>query len=491
MGTQPAFVCPVKINSSMARLLDSDLSGYVDQVLEYFGVPGATIAVVGRDGSLVQPWGLANQGTEVPATPDTPFAIGDCSKAFTAVATALLVDDGKLQWDDPARKYLPEFSHPDSWVADHVTIRDLLAMRTGHGRRGIIDWGRNPNLARLDIFRRLREIPPACGFRERYSGSDVGYSAVAEIVSRICGVSFDRFLAERLFDPLGLDAAFLKQGSVTGRGDCAVPHADGQDGVQPFELPESWGAEGASCIYLSAADAARWMSFHLNKGRLGRQPLVSRQAMDEIHGPQIIARPDRRRGEQFSDYCMGWMAADLAGRRILYHDGRDMGAVARLTLDPENKIGVFVALNLASAAAISAISYRLLEAFTGDSLTDWAPKFKSWMAEDADRSRLAVLEKFDPEASGTGPAPIDNGAGTYRSPVYGEINLIPDNDGLTMRVAEGSLFDATLRHVKGGIFEAHHLHPGMAGTANRVRIVAGSGQVAFLDHPEMGEFHLT
>lgn len=472
----------------MVHLLDSDLSGYVDQVLEYFGVPGATIAVAGRYETLVKTWGVVNQGAEAMVTPDTPFAIGDCSKAFTAAAAALLVDEGKLQWDDPVRDYLPEFSHPDSWVADHVTIRDLLGMRTGLGRRGIVDWGRNPDLPRLDIFRRLREIPPACGFRERYSCSDVGYSVVAEIVSRLAGVSFERFLAQRLFDPLGLDAAFSNQGSVTGREDCAVPHADRQDGVQPLGLPESWGAEGASCIYLSASDAARWMSFHLNQGRLNRQPLVSRQAMDEIHGPQIIARPDRRRGEQFSDYCMGWMAADLAGRRILYHDGRDLGAVARLTLDPEHKIGVFVALNLASTAALSAISYRLLEAFTGDSLTDWAPKFKTWMEEDADRSRLALLEKFDAEASATTPTPISSCAGTYRSPVCGEINLIPDGDGMMMRVAEGSLFDATLRHVKGGIFEAHHLHPGMAGTANRIRIVAGSSRVAFLDHPEMGEF---
>ena len=172
----------------MAISFDAELDAYIDTVLEDYGVPGAAITVV-KDGAVyLKSYGVKRIGTEDRIGENTAFLIASCSKAYTAAAIALLVDEGALGWDDKVHEVLPEFTVYDPWITRNLTIRDLLTMRIGLQRQGIVEWGRNYDIAHEEAFRRLQYTGPECGFREKHVNLNPAYSAISVIVERVSGL---------------------------------------------------------------------------------------------------------------------------------------------------------------------------------------------------------------------------------------------------------------------------------------------------------------
>lgn len=188
--------------SSLSRQIDS----FVEEVQQRWEVPGLAVVVVRRDGPIhVGAYGVRNVETSVLADADTAFTIGSCSKGFTSSLAAALADAGKLDWDEPVRKYLPTFHLYDPWISDHVTLRDLLANRTGLSRASVGEYG--SDLSRADLLQQAHYIQPACGFRDQFSYCNVGYAAVAEAMAASVGRPFEHAMDEYLLRPLGLTEA--------------------------------------------------------------------------------------------------------------------------------------------------------------------------------------------------------------------------------------------------------------------------------------------
>lgn len=182
--------------------LTADLDRFVEDVRRHYRVPGIAVAIV-RGGQVIHvaAYGLRRLGSDATADIDTAFAIGSCTKAVTSAVAAALVDDGKFGWDDRVRTYLPDFQLHDPWISDHVTIRDLLANRTGLSRASVGEYG--SDLSRADILQRTQTIPSACGFRDQFAYCNIGFVAAAEAMAQCSGATFDRLVDQHILRPSG------------------------------------------------------------------------------------------------------------------------------------------------------------------------------------------------------------------------------------------------------------------------------------------------
>ena len=178
----------------MTNSFDAALDAYIDTVLEDQGVPGAAIAVVKDGAAYFKCYGVKRVGTGDKVGENTAFLIASCSKAYTAAAIAALVDEGSIGWDDKVQEYLPEFTVHDPWITQNLTVRDLLTMRIGLKRQGIVEWGRNYDIPHEEAFRRLQYTEPECGFREKHVNLNPAYTALSVIVERLSGLDFADFI---------------------------------------------------------------------------------------------------------------------------------------------------------------------------------------------------------------------------------------------------------------------------------------------------------
>lgn len=362
----------------MSATLNPVLKTYVDATRDYFGAPSLALTVVKGEETVIETLGTVKVGG-ARITADTLFSIGGCSKAYIAAAAALVVGDGRLGWDDPVHDHLPEFVLPDPWITRNLSVRDLLGQRIGLAPTGHDGWDASAsNLADARVFGTLAEGSRITGFRERHQPLPLAYAAVAEIVARVSGVPFATFIAERLFQPLGLDRTVWTDGWPNSPLETALPHRTDGGKLIAVEPPGT----GESGVFTSAADSAVWMRLNLRRGFLGRQPIVPWSSMIDLHTPQILTEPDPRLGEVIAGYGMGWRITNYADARILHHEGHGPGTSAITLLMPHENLGVAVRIGLNCPPAVRAVTYRLMDAFLKRPETDWAPRFKAWADED-------------------------------------------------------------------------------------------------------------
>lgn len=359
----------------MTATLNHELRSYIEATRDYFAAPSVALTVVKGEETVLETFGTTRVGGDTPVTNQTLFTLGEGSRAYTAAATALLVDKGLLSWDDRVQSYLPEFVLPDPWITENLTLRDLLGQRVALEPLNFGSSGQDT------CFGDLEDTTRITGFRERYTPLPIAYRAMAEIIARVSEQSFADFLKQQLLDPLGLEQTFSAN-TWPELADLAQPHSDGPNGAVPLDPAEYSSCEGNGGIFTSAVDSAIWLRVHLRRGFLDRTPIIKWTSMIDILSPQIVAEPETRRGEVLAGYGMGWRIANYADAQILYQEGHEAGTSALNLLLPRENLGIAVRLGLDCPPAVCAITYRLLDAFLNRSPVDWAPKFKAWAEED-------------------------------------------------------------------------------------------------------------
>jgi CubicO group peptidase (beta-lactamase class C family) len=289
-------VCFIALLLGRASLAQSaappDLDDYVARVLKEFDVPGLSIAIV-KDGKVVltKGYGIRKLGDPTPVDADTLFPIASNTKAFTTAALATLVDAGKISWDDPVYQRLPGFQMNDPYVAHEMTIRDLLTHRSGMGLgEGDLLWLPPSTYTRDDIIYKLRFMKPHSSFRSGFAYDNLLYIAAGQIIPAVTGQSWDDYIKERIFVPLGMSSSTTTNRAFKPAGNYASPHSkvDGKLQVVPFWETDKVAPAGA--INSSAVDMAKWVLVQLNHGKFldrdGR--LFSEQQSREMWSPQTI-----------------------------------------------------------------------------------------------------------------------------------------------------------------------------------------------------------
>lgn len=449
------------------RALDPALDREVEAILEEQRIPGAAIAVVRGDESYLKPWGVRRAGGSERVTETTAFDIGSCSKAFTTTAAALLAAEGRLRFEDPIREFVPELEYRDPWMSEQATVRDLLTNRVGLARHLPLEYFMNGDVANTELLRRTRFVPQGVPFRDRLAYSNHGFVAVSLAIERISGMPYGRFLEERLFGPLGMRHSASGRRAFEILAERAEGHTLVEDRITPIGEPGFDNYEGAGCVFCCATDAARWLQFHLSRGRVGDQVLVPEQLMDELHAPQAVIQPADRNlafcppDALHACYAYGWASSDFCGRRLVQHGGAMAGFRAQTAFLPEEGIGVAVYLSVADDV-MAAISYHLLERLLGRTPLDW-PGLARAASEQASR-QMAALVGFAVPCQEGAPHSLDlsSYAGRYGHPGAGTVRVVMEKDRLVLQLLDARIWDSALVHLGEEVFELQCLHQSVA-----------------------------
>jgi CubicO group peptidase (beta-lactamase class C family) len=444
----------------------ADLDAWVARSMQTFEVPGLSLAIV-KDGKVVlaKGYGVRRLGDPTPVDEHTMFGIGSNTKAFTTAALAGLVDAGKLSWDDPVYQRLPGFVMYDPYVSHEMTIRDLLTHRSGMGlgEGDLLLWPRS-TYTRDEIIYKLRFMKPASSFRSHYAYDNLLYVAAGQIVPAVTGVSWDDYIRQHIFAPLGMAHSNISSADFKPGDDYAFPHerVDDKLRVIPFEVLDNVGPAGA--INSCAADMAKWVQLQLNRGQFADRDgrLFSGRQSKEMWSPQTILPiadpPPALAGlkPNFADYALGWRLLDYHGRKLVGHTGGVAGFVSRVMLVPEENLGVVVLTNAEEDGAFDSILYYVLDRYFNLPSTDWIAAFKS-VKDMQEKEAAETMKKAEgARAADSKPClPLEKYAGTYNDAWYGPITIRQENGRLVINFDHTPTMTGDLQHWQYDTFKAH------------------------------------
>jgi CubicO group peptidase (beta-lactamase class C family) len=422
--------------TSTAALDWSAFDKYVAQAARDWHVPALAIAVV-KDDSLVfaKGYGVLQVGTDKRADEHTRFAIGSTTKAMTSTALAMLVDEGKLRWDDRVAKYIPELELYDPYVTRELTVRDLLTHRTGLPGTDLLwyQW----HYSTPEIIRRLRFVKPESSFRSNWEYQNVMYSLGGTIVERVSGMPWDAFIRQRIFAPLGMNESETTVAAIAGKPNVAVPHYEIRDTVRVAAVRSTDAIAPAGSVWSSVSDMSKWMRFILDSGRVGSKQLVKPATFRELIAPQIRAPLDEYPALQlakpsFFSYGLGWFIQDYRERPVWMHTGSIDGMCAIIGLLPNEHVGVYVLENLDHAEVRHALMYSVFDLYAGGSTRDWSADLHGLFdkARAARTSHMATAQ----QPAGKPSLPLDQYAGTYADSTYGNVVVAFANGKLTAQI---------------------------------------------------------
>ncbi|WP_207504604.1 serine hydrolase [Telluribacter humicola] len=436
------------------------LDAYFANAQKAWGVPGMSIGIV-KDGKVVfaKGYGVATQGTTTPVNEKTLYAIASNSKAFTSALMGMLVQEGKLNWDDKVKDHLPYFTLSDRYAGENATIRDILSHRVGLGTfSGDIVWY-NSDFTSEQIIRRAQYLPMAYPFRAGYGYSNVMFITAGEIIRKVTGKTWYENVKERILDPLSMTRTIVNVDQVAKLGNAASPHALINNTTHkpiPYTSWEEIAATGG--LISSVEDLNKWMIFNLNNGILGKDTLLTprtRNMVWAVHNsfPIDLTKPNDF-GTLFAGYGLGWGLRDYQGHLRVSHTGGYDGMITSVNLLPDQNLGVVILTN-GLKAPINALAHYTFDAFLGRPETDWSKKDLDRTNQSyANDTRVADLKAK--RILNTKPTqPLSAYAGTYHTDVYGDITVREANGALEISFEHTPNLNSTLSHWHYDTFQMH------------------------------------
>ncbi|EYF04921.1 Beta-lactamase [Chondromyces apiculatus DSM 436] len=467
------------------------IDAHVEEVMRAWQVPGLALAVVKDDAVvLARGYGVRELGKPERVDERTLFAVASCTKAFTAAVLGTLVDEGKLGWDTPVAKHLPDFAMHDPYVTAHMTARDLLTHRSGLPGYAADHLWQGSSFGRDEILRRMRHQKPAGEFRVMYGYSNVMYIAAGQLAAAVAAAvaeggaekGWDDLVRERLLQPLGMNASTTLSKARAAAANVAAPHMVIDGAVRPIPMPDLDNVAPAAGLASNAVEMAAWLRLHLGRGTFEGKtilsPAVAREMMTAQRVLPVTEEDEAREGTHFSAYGLGFSLYDYRGRKVARHSGEMDGMRALVAMVPEERLGVVVLTNLTPHGVTDAVIYRVLDGYLG------APE-RDWSGELLARRRDAEAKKRDEEAaevkardaSKKPSLPLSGYVGTYEDALSGPAEVTLREGRLSFRY--NAKYEADLEPWEGDTFRATWRDPFIATWAGRrITFTPGEGGTA-------------
>lgn len=426
--------------------------------LEAFGAPGVALGVVRLEGGdWMQGYGVRALGRPDRVDADTLFAVASNTKAMTAAGLAVLIDEGKLGWDDPVTRHLPDFAMNDAITTQLMTVRDLLTHRSGLplGAGDLMIWPTTTH-TRQDVFNGLKYLKPVRGFRVGYDYDNVLYVVAGILIEKLSGQTWEAFITERILRPAGMATA-VPAPSLVRNPNLAGRHARlggpvygmGEMTLVPRQETDSFAPAGG--VQANVRDMMNWLRLQLSRGRAadGRQVWKPEQT-DQMWAPQTIIRssmgptPEEPGRALFNTYALGWNVFDYRGEKVVGHSGGMNGQITYTAMLPARGVGVVVLTNAEEGAVLNGLRNVLLDRVIGAPAFDWLAYWKALDRKNKDQvlADLAAAESGRPPG---GPSqPLERYAGLYRDPWYGDMRITLDGGRLRIRMLKTAAFDGPL-----------------------------------------------
>lgn len=436
-----------------------ELESFIQQTLAQWHVPGVAVAVI-KDCQtiLCDGFGSRNLAQNLPVTADTLFPIASCTKAFTATCLALLVEEGKLEWDKPVRHYLPAFKLHDPHATELMTPRDLLCHRSGLPRHDVMWYA--ASFTRQEVFDRLRYLEPSASFRGTWQYQNIMYMVAGLVVQEITGLTWEAFVKQRIFDVLGMGRTNTSTTVTQADNNHSRPYLYRDEVLRevPYYGADEKEATGpAGTINSCISEMARWLSVHLNKGQWGNTTLVSRHNLGEMHKPHFFIDDPRSRerfGFDFYSYGLGWFMYTYKGQMLLEHGGNLDGFSSLVSFMPRHNVGIVVLSNGEGShnAIPHTLSFTLYDRLVGLEPTDWNGRYGKWYSEIHAAQKQSKSKTAEERRPSTPAHALEEYVGEYEHPGYGMYAVRPRSDSLELVANNKTVMPMT--HYHYDIFEA-------------------------------------
>ncbi|RFS14399.1 serine hydrolase [Emticicia sp. C21] len=456
------FALIIVLNNAEAQTITStEIDNLVEKTLKTFGVPGIAVAVV-KDGKVIHSkgYGVSSLNTKQKVDENTLFGIASNSKAFTAAALGMLVDEKKVKWDDKVRDFIPEFKMYDPFVTEEFTIKDLLTHRSGLGLGAgdLMFWPDSNNFSKKDIIHNLRYLKPVSSFRTKYDYDNLLYIVAGEVVKRVSGMEWEDFIEQRIIQSLGMSQTAASFRRLKNKSNVIDPHAPVDGVVKVIRRDWSEVANSAGGLYSNIVDMSKWAIAQINKGKYGNgKQLFSEEVHDEMWTPQTIlpVRGTNSYNTHFASYGLGWNLSDVKGYKQASHTGGLAGIVTQVTLIPELKLGIIVFTNQQQGAAFTTITNTIKDSYLGVKGIDRLKENSDRVTQSfANAKKITDQIWKDIEAQQKSAIKLDNNlfTGTYHDKWFGDVEIAMKNGKLWFTSKRSHLLNGEMFPYKGNTY---------------------------------------
>ena len=446
--------CPAPSAAAIPAIDTAGLDAYIEKGLKDWQLPGLSVAVVQNGRPVyVKGFGVRALGAPQKVDAQTLFGMMSTTKAMTALAVAMLVDDGKLAWDDPVSKHLPGFALSDPFVTRDLKVRDLLTHNSGLGNTDLL-WARG-DLDSKQIIARLRDVPLSYSLRGGFAYQNVMYQVAGEVIEAAAGERWEQVIQKRILTPLNMDRSRPTLDAMKAMRDGNVSRAyfeiDGRIRAIAESPVDAVPAAGAA--WTTAADAAKWLDFLLNDGCTGGKRLVSSANFRALLKPQVMVPANefyptaRLTQPHWTSYGYGWFQQDYRGRFVAMHTGSMDGRTAIIGLMPDEQLGIAIFGNLDHAEFRHALLWKLFDVYTSAEPRDWSTEFLALYGGMKTEAKAMEAKEEKARVVGTTPThALADYTGRYLHKVYGDVVISRKGDALYIAFGRLPENAGTLRH---------------------------------------------
>lgn len=459
-----------------SRLQDFDAN--MEKLLQDWNAPGVGVGIVAFDKLVFSKgFGYRDYDKKLPITPKTLFQIGSNTKLFTAVAAGMLVEEGKLTWDEPIRDSLPAIRFYNNELNNTVTLRDMLGHRTGISRHDFI-WYQS-DFTRKELFERLKYLEPETQLRQTFIYNNLMYGAVGYIIELLSGKTWEDFVFEGILKPLEMDTTVYTIGDMLKYDDYGVPFTEKRDRNEIYKIPyyeETVGIAPAGAIISNINEMSHWLIALMNDGKYtGNQVLPASilKATLEPAIPQPNVLGERLGWWELLNpvYGMGRMMASYRGNLLTYHTGGIDGFHSKVSFLPQEKLGVIIfAIGDHCASLVNIVTYNIYEQLLGLNQTPWSERWLDLRLKSKEAGKEARGKAGTEKIPNTKPShSMADYLGEYEHPAYGILKIVMKDEQL----------EFNFRKLKFGL---SHFHYDRFDTPDDERY--GKYSVNFLTNPQ-------
>jgi CubicO group peptidase (beta-lactamase class C family) len=456
-----AFTFSVSI--TYAQMTSTEVDQLVEKAMKKFNVAGVAVAIV-KDGKIVHEkgYGVKSVDSKQKVDQNTNFAIASNSKAFTVAALALLVEEGKLSWNDKVIKYIPEFRMYNEYVTGNFNVQDLLTHRSGLGLGAgdLMIFPDGSDFTVNDIIANLQYLKPVSAFRTKFDYDNLLYLVAGEIIARVSGMTWEAFVSKRIFEPLQMDNTFASIAAMKDKSNLSSPHSTVNGPIRALPNYKDMVNGAAGGILSNVDDISAWMLVHLNKGKYGKElekqlfTQASQREMWKIH-TVLDANPNPRYNSHFAGYGLGWGLTDLKGNLSVSHTGGLPGMLSKTILIPDLNLGVVVLTNTESGGGglFTAVTQTIVDSYLGLDDYNWIDKLNSNMESGNKKADSIVLQVWNTVASASNiPVKSEDYTGVYEDKWFGKVEVFMKGNQLWMKSYRSPKLNGPMSFYKANSF---------------------------------------
>lgn len=436
------FLCLFITVSGLAQLSSAKIDSLMEKALAKMNVAGAAIAVV-KDGKVIHQkgYGLSSIDTKAPVNEFTNFQIASNTKAFTTAALSILVDEGKIKWDDRVKDHIPEFKMYNDYVTDNFNIVDLLTHRSGLGLGAgdLMFLPDGSDFTAKDVVNVFQNFKPVSAFRTRYNYDNLLYIVAGEIIARVSGLSYAEFIRKRIFEPLQMNNSFIGDHGKDKR-NLAMPHSTASGKIKAMNLFNIGMIGAAGGVYSNVSDMSKWMIMQLNRGKYGSEgaSLFSSANSGKMWTIQTVLPNyvSERYNTHFNGYGLGWLLNDMKGNLVAMHTGGLPGMLSQVTLVPDLKLGIVILTNTESGGGDMgfAVTRTIMDSYFGLDDIGWIDiraKNAEKNIDNADQATKKVWAKVDSVKNTK--VRMEDYIGTYEDKWFGKMQIFSKDNQLFIK----------------------------------------------------------